>query len=149
MAKKKTPPAGIAKEAIKEQPKAKELTIHGMFGYKIIISKNGYEVHYDQSNENNLTAMAICDQIFGDLINGVEILNVYSEKDRKAKRDRLERLRKLKLEVVNSMAEVAEYLLQNKDQEHYDLVRDKIMGKKSKIIQATEGDVKKIIMPGK
>ena len=41
------------------------------------------------------------------------------EKQKKEKRDRIEKMRKLKLEVVNCMAEVAQYLLANKNQEDY------------------------------
>ena len=45
-------------------------------------------------------------------------------------------MRKLKLEVVNCMAEVAQYLLSNKSQEDYT--------KKKKIKLATKEDVKKL-----
>lgn len=124
-----------------EQPKENKLTIERAFGYKIIISKDGYEVSWDKTNENNLAAMAICNQIFNDLIGGVKTLHVSTHQEKVAKRDRLDRLRKLNLEVVDSMAEVAEYLLENKTQADYDAP------KKSKIKEVPIEEVKKIILP--
>ncbi len=126
----------------KKETRLKEITINRMLGYKITISKEAYEVHFDDTPENRLAVSAIFDQILNDLILGVRTTNVYTPKEKKAKADRLERLRKLKLEVVNSMAEVAEYLLETKNPEDYENE-----GKKSKIVKATEEEVKKIILP--
>jgi hypothetical protein len=132
--------------AKKEEPKAKELTIDRMFGYKIIISKNGYEVSWDQENENNLAALAISDQLIKQNIEMVKEYHAATHNEKVAKRDRLDRLKKLNNEIVNCMAEVAEYLLGNKNQEDYDLTNARVNGKKSKIVTLPE---KKIIIPGK
>lgn len=129
-----------------EQPKVKELTIDRMFGYKIIISKDGYEVSWDQANENNLAALAISDQLIKQNIEMVKEYHATTHNEKVAKRDRLDRLKKLNLELVNCMAEVAEYLLGNKTQEEYDLTNARVNGKKSKIVTLPE---KKIIIPGK
>ena len=129
-----------------EEPKVKELTIDRMFGYKIIISKNGYEVSWDQENENNLAALAISDQLIKQNIEMVKEYHATTHNEKVAKRDRLDRLKKLNNEIVNCMAEVAEYLLGNKNQEDYDLTNARANGKKSKIVTLPE---KKIIIPGK
>ena len=129
-----------------EEPKAKELTIDRMFGYKIIISKNGYEVSWDQENENNLAALAISDQLIKQNIEMVKEYHATTHDEKVAKRDRLDRLKKLNNEIINCMAEVAEYLLGNKNQEDYDLTNARVNGKKSKIVTLPE---KKIIIPGK
>ena len=129
-----------------EEPKAKELTIDRMFGYKIIISKNGYEVSWDQENENKLAALAISDQLIKQNIEMVKEYHATTHDEKVAKRDRLDRLKKLNNEIVNCMAEVAEYLLGNKNQEDYDLTNARVNGKKSKIVTLPE---KKIIIPGK
>jgi predicted GTPase len=129
-----------------EEPKVKELTIDRMFGYKIIISKNGYEVSWDQENENNLAALAISDQLIKQNIEMVKEYHATTHSEKVAKRDRLDRLKKLNNEIVNCMAEVAEYLLGNKTQEEYDLTNARVNGKKSKIVTLPE---KKIIIPGK
>jgi len=132
--------------AKKEESKAKELTIDRMFGYKIIISKDGYEVSWDQANENNLAALAISDQLIKQNIEMVKEYHATTHNEKVAKRDRLDRLTKLNKEIVNCMAEVAEYLLGNKTQEEYDLTNARVNGKKSKIATLPE---KKIIIPGK
>jgi len=132
--------------AKKEESKAKELTIDRMFGYKIIISKDGYEVSWDQANENNLAALAISDQLIKQNIEMVKEYHATTHNEKVAKRDRLDRLTKLNKEIVNCMAEVAEYLLGNKTQEEYDLTNARVNGKKSKIVTLPE---KKIIIPGK
>ncbi len=129
-----------------EEPKAKELTIDRMFGYKIIISKNGYEVSWDQENENKLAALAISDQLIKQNIEMVKEYHATTHDEKVAKRDRLDRLKKLNNEIVNCMAEVAEYLLGNKKQEEYDLTNARVNGKKSKIVTLPE---KQIIIPGK
>ena len=129
-----------------EEPKAKELTIDRMFGYKIIISKNGYEVSWDQENENKLAALAISDQLIKQNIEMVKEYHATTHDEKVAKRDRLDRLKKLNNEIINCMAEVAEYLLGNKNQEDYDLTNARVNGKKSKIVTLPE---KKIIIPGK
>lgn len=132
--------------AKKEESKAKELTIDRMFGYKIIIYKDGYEVSWDQANENNLAALAISDQLIKQNIEMVKEYHATTHNEKVAKRDRLDRLTKLNKEIVNCMAEVAEYLLGNKTQEEYDLTNARVNGKKSKIVTLPE---KKIIIPGK
>lgn len=144
---KRIPPEGIIKT--KGQPKSKELKIDLMFGYKVIISKDAYEVHWDKSPETNLAALAITDQILNDNITMVQEFYASNPTQKKLKKERLERLRKLKLETVNCMAEIAEYLLATKEQSYYDDLRDKTFGKKSKIVKATTEDVKKIILSGK
>lgn len=135
--------------AKKEEPKVKELKIERMFGYKIIISKNGYEVSWDVTIENNLAAFAICDQLIKENIRIVEEYHTTSHAEKVSKRDRLDRLKKLNLEVVNCMAEIAEFILQNKTQEEYDATNAIVNGKKPKIQKATMADVKKLILPGK
>ena len=78
----------------------------------------------------------IVDQVLNDNMEAIKLSNVYNEKQKKEKRDRIEKMRKLKLEVVNCMAEVAQYLLANKNQEDYT--------KKKKIKLATKDEVKKL-----
>ncbi len=135
--------------AKKEEPKVKELKIERMFGYKITISKEGYEVHWDVTIENNLAAFAICDQLIKQNIKMVTEYHATTHEEKVSKRDRLDRLKKLNLEVVNSMAEIAEFILEHKTQEQYDATNAIVNGKKPKIQKATMEDVKKLILPGK
>ena len=127
----------------KKEEKPKQLVIARTFGYKTTISKYGYEVSWDDSLENNLTAMAICDQIFNNTIQGVKEFYATTKEQKIAKRDRLDRLQKLKTEIVDSMAEIAEVLLEKKTQADYDAP------KKSKIKEVPIEEVKKIILPNK
>jgi len=125
----------------KKEEQPKQLVIARTFGYKTTISKDGYEVSWDDSLENNLTAMAICDQIFNNTIQGVKEFYATTKEQKIAKRDRLDRLQKLKTEIVDSMAEIAEVLLEKKTQADYDAP------KKSKIKEVPIEEVKKIILP--
>jgi hypothetical protein len=115
----------------------KSLTIESQVGFKIILTTKGYEISYDQTNEHNLAAFMIVDQVMNDNIQALQLSNVYTPKQKKEKKDRVEKLRKLKLELVNCMAEVAQYLLATKNQEDYNK-------KKSKIKLATKEDAKKL-----
>jgi hypothetical protein len=114
----------------------KSLKIESQIGFKMTLTLQGYEISYDQTNEHNLAAFMIVDQVLNDNMEAIKLSNVYNEKQKKEKRDRIEKMRKLKLEVVNCMAEVAQYLLANKNQEDYT--------KKKKIKLATKDEVKKL-----
>ncbi len=125
----------------KKEEQPKELVIERVFKYKITFSKNGYEVKWDGTLEENMAAMAICDQLFNDTIAGVKEYHTRNTEEKILKRDRLIRLKNLKLEIVNSMAEIAEILLEKKTQADYDAP------KKSKIKEVPIEEVKKIILP--
>lgn len=125
----------------KKEEQPKELTIERALQYKIIVSKNGYEVKWNDSLEDNFAALAICDQLINNTTQGVKEFYVTTTAEKISKRDRLTRLKNLKLEIVNSMAEIAEVLLEKKTQADYDAP------KKSKIKEVPIEEVKKIILP--
>lgn len=147
MAKKKTPPAGLAKKALTTE---KKLIIEGMVPYKMIITKKNYNVNYDSTNENNLMYLMGAENVLYDMEEAVNSVNVYTIPDKKKKRDKLESMRKLKLEINKCITELIDHLIDTKDQAHYDELSDKMHGRvKPTIIPATIEEAKKLIIPGK
>lgn len=143
MAKKQTPPPGIIKE---KQPE-KTLRIEGMVGYRLILTKKDYNASYDSTTENDLMYLIGAENVLYNMEEAVKSNNVYTVPAKKKKRDKLESLRKLKLEMSKCITELIDYLVESKDQAHYDEISDKIHGRsKPSIIPATIEEAKKVTL---
>lgn len=127
-----------------ENKETKTLVIEGVVGYKMTITKDGYDVNYDVTNENDLLYLIGTENVLEEIENAVKLKNVYSMKEKKDKRDKLNEIRKLKIQCKKCITDLINYFLDTKDQAHYDLISDKIHGRKSKIVTATEADIKKL-----
>lgn len=99
----------------------KVFIIPGRIGYQIVFDKNGYQIRHEESNENDLAAMMVVDGHLSKIVDAVNRSPVRTLKEKKEKRDKIEMLRKLKLELKNNIADIISFILETKKPEDYEV----------------------------